>query len=550
MEKNKQKNSFLKKWFGRLALVLGIGASSLLPGPSDAHAASLIDDRQDNTMKIEDKVEHSAIQSPNLKTDLEEQMAKDKQQKSFKGSQILSAEAPASSGETHKFSTSSEPEKTQTITFRTNSIEYPNTDKSEKTSKQDSVEQAQETTIADFEANAKKLLSNSKFKHLHYNPYIIETELSNQIVSLKQQIGEAKVNGNTELEKELVAKHNELLQQRSELSTAIENHVIIPKPLETSPKYQAMKNMSPEELHDLTSFVNESSDNWTSGNKSAIYSNKLVDLEVRINTYIQNNDPDNYNATDRENYYSTLTKLLETYNYAKEQNKIINQKARENPGDPEYNLELPNSNDNASTIEVDNNKTAEATKTGGLIDDTHEVEKDDNSEKTELEADTAEVTTEFKTGGLIDDTHEVEKDDNSNTNEYVDITEPTFKDTYIPSEYSSQTEKATFKTTSTKEYTIKPVTPPANPGTIDESKLNDVSVGQMGDFSYMDEDEPEPQKKPGEIDFNKVAEGIPQMGIWNEMEEVMDAEIAKQEASKTSKSSKNSKSKDDDELER
>ena len=59
MEENKPKNSFFRKWAKRIALALGIGASTLSLGTSDAHAAGLVDDREDNNIKVETAVDNS-----------------------------------------------------------------------------------------------------------------------------------------------------------------------------------------------------------------------------------------------------------------------------------------------------------------------------------------------------------------------------------------------------------------------------------------------------------------------------------------------------------
>ena len=71
MGENKPKNSFFKKWIKRIALALGIGASTLSLGTSDVHASGLVDDRETNNVKVETGIDNSTVADSHLKTDLD-----------------------------------------------------------------------------------------------------------------------------------------------------------------------------------------------------------------------------------------------------------------------------------------------------------------------------------------------------------------------------------------------------------------------------------------------------------------------------------------------
>ena len=507
MEKNKPKNSFFKKWFKRIALALGIGASTLSLGTSDAYAAALEDDREDNHIKVEETVDHSTVAESNLQTDLDELMAKDGKMTFKSGSQILSEEQP--------------------VQFRINSIEESNIEPTIETVEDISIAQDSEIVVSDVEAKVKELLAESKFRNLRYLPHTLETDLSNEIVELQTKISEAKYNGNKELAEMLTLKVNDLRAQRIALTEARLNQGIQHEISTDKLDFIDKKYISQEELKNLTYFVDNVSADWTVGQKITNYAEGALRLEVTINGFIQNNNPDEFSVEDRENYYTTLDKLLTAYNTAKEQNEILAAQALENPSDPEYNLEKPNVEKEATNVSVEEIDEAEVSNYSGLIDDRNEVvEEFKTTEVEELEVkdvqEIEEVAEEPQTtGGLIDDRAKIVETEYSED----DIT---FDNVEI------QDNPGVFKT-----RVLEDDEPVVTSRIINEEKLHDVSVGQMGDFDIEEEEAPQ-EIHSGKVDFDKIAEGVNQMGMWSEIEDVLDEEVEKLEA-KTNKKNKSTK---------
>lgn len=482
MEENKPKNSFFRKWAKRIALALGIGASTLSLGTSDAHAAGLVDDREDNNIKVETAVDNSTIADSHLKTDLDDLMAKDGKITFKGGSQILSDEKPVTSNEKFEVSDGVEQEPTEPIKFRINSIEYPELEKTaeqaNETVENDTVEVAQDTTavVSDIEARVKALVANSKFKNL--KPQDFDMQYAHELVLLQQKISEAKEAGDVEKAEALAARFEKRLTK-------------------------------------LTNFMN--SDRSTPGQQIAENSDGIVRLELAINSFIQYNDPDKLDDAGKENYYTTLGRLMDAYNDAKQKNTVLAEQALENLGNPGYELEAPNYFDDYP------NRYEEA----GMTDTIAEVEETEPSNTTveveETKADDTTVEVADNDSGLIDDREAVAEDepvDHAVENDYD------FKDIYVAPDANIQNDTHSFKI-STEEYTITPV----QPGNIDESKLHNVSVGQMGDYEVEDE-ETQPETHSGKINFEKMAEGPNQMGEheWDLVEEVVDEELEKMES--------------------
>lgn len=499
MEENKPKKSFFRKWAQRLGLIFGIGASTLSLGTSDAHAAGLVDDRESNNIKVETAVDNSTVSDSHLKTDLDDLMAKDGKITFKGGSQILSDEAPVKPDETVEVSDGVEQEPTGPVKFRINSIEYPEPEKTaeqaNETVENDTVEVAQDATavVSDIEARVKALVADSKFKNLR--PQNFDMEYAHELVLLQQKIADAKEAGDVDKAEALAARFE-------------------------------------KRLTSLTNFMN--SNRSTPGQQMAENADGIVRLELAINSFIQYNDPDKLDDAGKENYYTILGRMMDAYNDAKQKNTVLGEQALENLGNPGYELEYPNYFDDYP------DRYEEA----GLTDTTVEIEKDESTnttvevEKNEVanntveveESEVADTTVEVadNDGGLIDDRNEVadnEPLDHAVENDY------NFKDVYVAPDANIQNDTQSFKI-STTEYTITPV----QPGNIDESKLHNVSVGQMGDYEVEDE-ETQPETHSGKINFEKLAEGPNQMGEheWDLVEEVVDEELAKQEAQQKDK---------------
>ena len=513
MEENKPKKSFFRKWAQRLGLIFGIGASTLALGTSDAHAAALEDDREDNHIKVEEAIDHSTVAESNLQTDLDELMAKDGKMTFKGGSQILSEEAP------------------EPIKFRVNSIEDASIENVEpvEIAENVSIEHDNEIVVSDVETRVKELLAESKFRNLRYLPHTLETDLSNEIVELQTKISQARYNGNKELAEMLTLKVNDLRAQRIALTEARLNQGVQHEISTDKLDFIDKKYISPEELNTLTYFVDNVSDDWTVGQKITNYAEGALRLEVTINGYIQNNNPDEFSIEDRENYYKVLDRLLTAYNTAKEQNEILAAQALENPSAPEYNLENPNVEKETASASVEEIDEAEVSNYSGLIDDRNENISADEFKTTEVEETQFEEVSEIEevaeepqtTGGLIDDRTEVSE------TEYTEA-DVTFDNVEI------QDKPGVFKT-----RVIEDDEPVVTSRIINEEKLHDVSVGQMGDFDIKEEEVPQ-EIHSGKVDFEKIAEGVDQMGMWSEIEDVLDEEVEKLEA-KTNKKNKSTK---------
>ena len=574
MEENKPKNSFFRKWAKRIALFLGITSSTLALGSNDAHAATLINDTQGGNAKVSTNVEHANVTNSNLKTDLDQRMAQDKatnfkttvnsatnlansvtsfsknatnlrNSSSFtsaldnavatyeaykdastkynnmtntpnaqtvtsqtKGSQILSNDAPLVTGETHNISVSPTTKQTQNITFKTTTIEYPSTEKvekSEQTAPATEIEKETKTSetkefattskteqtqtmsfktttveypdtektenvsnvtseknnvavMSDIEAKVKNLVAQSKFKNLQHSGY---SNYGHYIVQLQEKIRNAQNNGDTEVAEQLKIRFE-------------------------------------KEINKLTNLMDKKQN--TVGKQIVSNASKSLELELAINSFIQHNTPDKFNKIEKENYYTILGKLMDAYNNLKLQNKDLAEQAHTDISNPEYNLE----------------EATKFTKTTQANNATKEVATEPQTSSNTNKATTQQTTT-FK------------------TTEQVTTQEATaFNNT---AQVSTQ-EATTFKTTTVDSHSVAP-------GTVDVSKLytTDVSVGQMG--IYDDEEKTATKTQTSKVNTEKLAEGVNQMGIWDEIEPVIDTELEKMEADKA-KSNTQTKSKDDD----
>lgn len=546
MEEKKEKKSFLKKWAQRIGLALGLTASTLALGTGDANANEInVDDK--NNVKVTDNVEQANTSSAALSRleqliEQNNKLFENNNQINFnKTSNSISDLADSVSKVSKSSNLNSKINTVKTVSDsidkandainnvtnkfeKTNQVlsQVLNTDKTQVksveseeiktiTNNKDLAHDEISQTLSTDEAIAKDIISRTHFSAIKYNPYDKEDALSDEIVSLSQQISEAKYNGNDKLAHYLTLRRDELKQQRIEITNNRLENDVQPQVLNNTYEYKS-RDITPEKLDELTDFARNSSEDWTPGQKLAHYSNGLTNLNIAIEGYIKNNNPDTMSKTDRTNYYHTLSQLLQVYELVKEETTLIGKEAEKNINNPAYNLELPKYDyQRKSSTTINNEKPIVSNEPVPQVRINHSK----------------------KTVGRWEDKVPVQ--------------------IYNP-EYTRQqpTEKAPV-TEDIEEVKITQEVQKTQTSTeakIDESKLADVSVGQMGIFE--DEEPEKPARQPGEIDESKLADvSIGQMGawdwdkIWDDIESIVDEEIARNQTS-NSKVNDNSKSKDDD----
>ncbi len=344
--------------------------------------------------------------------------------------------------------------------------------------------------MSDNEALAKDIINHTHFKAIKYNPLDTEDLLSEEIVSLQQKIGEAKYNNNDELAHFLTLRVNNLKEQRIALTEARLNQEVQAEIATNSYQYQS-KNITPEKANELTAFATNVSEDWTPGQKLAHYSDGLIELNIAIEGFMKNNNPDTYTMAERKNYYDILSHLLQVYVRTERKAVSIEKEAARNLGDPAYTLELP---------EVDI-KNAVKINTIPTTPDVQKVEKVKSSNKTIFKESPVQV---YGTSKENIEQQTIKSTENVKVQENSQVVQE--------NKEASRVEKSNT--------------------TIDESKLADVSVGQMGIFE--EEEDEKTERKPGEIDLEKLFDvSSGQMGIWDEIEDILDEDIAKNSLDKS-----------------
>lgn len=567
MGKNKEKQSFFKKWAHRIGLALGLTASTLALGTRDANANEILVEDKNNT-PVTDTVKADAVSNATLEQSNLDKLIAENNQILAGGTKVVAKSGldkvidagkqisntaretanVASSIQnlgrnTHNISNSSsinsainnvksaqnawdrttdsinkvdqnifktnqavsqvlstKDVKDKNETIETKVAEVQQLDKNNSTiekvettiisnDNKEKVSSENFETMSDNELLAKDIINHTHFRAIKYNPIDKEDLLSDEIVSLKQKAGEARYNQNDELAHFLELKINDLEKERIALTEARLSGDYEPEIAVNSYEYKS-RAITPKKVDELTAFATNVPDNLTPGQTLAHYSNGLIDLNLAIEGFIKNNNPETYSISDRENYYSMLSHLLQVYVRTENKALAIEKEIPNNLENPDYKIEF---------TEQDV-KPIEKTYTTPSVSDVPHIRK------------TKPVT--------------------KNNNKTI------FQNSSEVQVYNPSSEQADSQTVTSVKQDDSQIMQNDKTTTIDESKLADVSVGQMGIFDEEKEDKP--KKEPGEIDLDalfNVSEG--QMGIWNEIEDILDEDIAKNSSDK-------SKSSDDD----
>lgn len=585
MEKNKEKKSFFRKWIQRIGFALGITASTLTLGSGDVHANE-IEVKDKNHVTVTDTYKAEATSNQTLATsNLEKIIAEnnaianngqqttqvddftqaihkandtargitgvisstrdllrnagnvgratninsavnsfesaknsfentvnnantvnsDFQQTNAAVSQVLSTQ--------DKTTKVTNPQATQTQTKEVEQTESTNVSRQEEpevTTTSTSIDEKNDSyTMSDNEFLARDIIANTHFRVIKYNPLDKEDLLSEQIIQLQQKIGEANYNGNKELANLLSLKVDSLKEERIALTKARLEQQAQPKVATNSNEYQA-RNITPQKANELTAFAENVKEDWTPGKKLAHYSDGLIELNMSIEGFIKNNNPETYTIDQRKNYYDILSHLLQVYVRTEREAISLQKEIAKNPTDPANKLEFP-------TPEVKQAQKIEVAPTPSSITvDQPKVKIDKKIEK------------ETKTKSI--------KSPESSFKELPpQVYNPSTGISEKVETKQAQVTKTNIETTSIENY---------NNTNIDESKLADVSVGQMG--IYDDEPEEKEEKRVGEIDIEKLFDvSSGQMGIWDEIDAILDDELEKQAQQTTQTKSKDTDDRDE-----